>query len=104
MIASYTLASIGCKRRGSCTTEPSAMRSRVTVVCLSVYVSITALTARVFTFAVQACYQQNQHDDYKVFVSLILLKVSCSKLMASFSFLIDMAIYDALSVLYYVSG
>ena len=66
--------------------NPLRMRRRVTVVvlcvCLSVCLSVTTLVARELISAVQAWYQQNQHDTSKVFNTWILLKTLCSKVMA----------------------
>ena len=67
------------------------------LVCLCVYVcmcvcvresvclSVTTLVARGLISAVQAWYQQNQHDTSKVFNSWISLKMLCSKVMALFT-------------------
>ena len=67
---------------------------------LSVCLSVTVLTARVLILAVQAWYYQNRHDTSKVFDSSILLKVLCSKVMASFTSSIGTAIYQVLFVVY----
>ena len=74
------------------------MRSRVTVVCLSVCVSVTVLTARVLILAVQSWYYGIGTS--KVFDSSILLKVLCSEVMASFTSSIGTAIYQVLFVVY----
>ena len=72
-----------------CLINPLRMRSRVTVVvlcvCVSVCLSVTTLVARGLNSAVQAWYQQNQHDTSKVFNSWISLKTLCSKVMALFT-------------------
>ena len=69
--------------------NPLRMRSRVTVVvlcvCLCVCLSVTTLVARGLISAVQAWYQQNQHDTSKVFNSWISLQTLCSKVMALFT-------------------
>ena len=73
------------------------MRSRVTVVCLSV-------CYRSNCSSVDPCCPsvviQNRHDTSKVFDSSILLKVLCSKVMASFTSSIGTAIYKVLVVVY----
>ena len=46
--------------------NPLRMRRRVTVVVLCVCLSVTTLVARQLISAVQAWYQQNQHDTSKV--------------------------------------
>ena len=64
-------------------------------------VSVTTLVARGLIPAVQAWYQQNQHDTSKVFNSWISLKTLCSKVMALFIYLvIGAAIYEVLFVFY----
>ena len=73
------------------------MRSRVTVVILCVglcvCLSVTTLVARELISDVQAWYQQNQYNTSKGFNSWILLKVLCSKVMASFTSSIGAAIH-----------
>ena len=80
--------------------NPLLMPSRFTVVCVSVIV----LTAQVLAFAVQAWYQQNRHDTYKVFELWILLKAVCSKIMVVFTSPINMDKYGALSVSFHITG
>ena len=69
--------------------NPLRMRRRVTVVvlcvCLSVCLSVTTLVARGLISAVQAWYQQNQHDTSKVFNTWITLKTLRSIVMALFT-------------------
>ena len=65
--------------------NPLRMRRRVSVVALCVCLSVTTLVARQLISAVQAWYQQNQHDTSKVFNSWISLKTLCSKVMALFT-------------------
>ena len=62
--------------------------------------SVTVLTARVLILAVQAWYYRNRHGTSKVFDSSILLKLLCSKVMASFTSSIGTAIYQVLFVVY----
>ena len=81
------------------------MRSRVTVVCLSVCVSVCLCVCyRSNCSSVDPCCPsvviQNRHDTSKVFDSSILLKVLCSKVMASFTSSIGTAIYKVLFVVY----
>ena len=61
------------------------MRSRVTVICLSVCVSVTALAAPMLSYRTQSWHQRKQHYIYKVFDSWISLKTLCSKVMSSFT-------------------
>ena len=81
--------------------NPLRMRSRVTVVCLSVCLCVCY---RSNCSSVDPCCPsvviQNRHDTSKVFDSSILLKVLCSKVMASFTSLIGTAIYKVLFVVY----
>ena len=75
--------------------NPLRMRRRVAVVVLCVCLSVTNLVARQLISAVQAWYQQNQHETSKVFNSWISLKTLCSKVMA-----FGAAIYEVLFVFY----
>ena len=81
--------------------NPLRMRSRVTVVCLSVCLCVCY---RSNCSSVDPCCPsvviQNRHDTSKVFDSSILLKALCSKVMASFTSSIGTAIYKVLFVVY----
>ena len=81
--------------------NPLRMRSRVTVVCLYVCLCVCY---RSNCSSVDPCCPsmviQNRHDTSKVFDSSILLKVLCSKVMASFTSSIGTAIYKVLFVVY----
>ena len=85
--------------------NPLRMRSRVTVVCLSVCLSVCLCVCyRSNCSSVDPCCPsvviQNRHDTSNVFDSSILLKVLCSKVMASFTSSIGTAIYKVLFVVY----
>ena len=71
--------------------HPLCMRNKVTVMCVRVRLSVTILTVRLLISAVQARYEPHQHNNLKVLDSWISLQLLCSKVLLSFTSLIDMA-------------